>query len=223
MPLLLFQVIWVRLTVLGLQEPCGDRSGLFGDGDKRKLLIIGDSAAAGVGVAEQKDALAGQLTARLALKYKVSWSLVASTGFTSTDVIKELTTLSAQTFDYVLISVGVNDVTHSTRSSHWVSNIKTIVELLSTKFGAPKVLFSSVPPMHLFKAIPFPLSWWLGIRANRLNELMTCAIEGNKQYSLLTFDIPFTPEFLAKDGIHPSKLAYSVWANQAVEKIDKTH
>ncbi len=220
-PIMLIQVIWVKLTVLRLPEPSGNRSGLCGDGVKLKLLIIGDSAAAGVGVDEQKDALAGQLTVTLAAKYEVNWCLIANTGFTSSDIIKELTVLREQTFDYVLVSVGVNDVTHLTRSDHWSTNIKTIIELLDTKFKAPNVLLTSVPPMQQFTAIPAPLRWWVGLRAKRLNELMTSATKDKNHYSILTFDLPFKPAFIAKDGIHPSKLAYNLWANQAATKIDK--
>lgn len=219
-PLLVIQAAWVKLTVLRLPEPCGSRSGLCGDDIKLKLLIIGDSAAAGVGVDKQDDALAGQLTATLAAKYEVNWRLIACTGFTSSDVINELAMLSAQTFDYVLVSVGVNDVTHSTRSNHWSNNIRAIAELLDTKFGAPKVLLTSVPPMQKFTAIPAPLRWCFGLRAKRLNELMISAIKNNDRYSVLTFELPFKPEFIAKDGIHPSKLAYSIWANQAMRIID---
>jgi lysophospholipase L1-like esterase len=221
MPLLLMQAIWVRLTVLRLPEPCGNRSGRCGHGNDMKLLIIGDSAAAGVGVDKQKDALAGQLTATLAAKYNVSWCLIANTGCTSSDVITKLTALSSQTFDYVLVSVGVNDVTHLTRSRHWSNNLNTLVKLLNTKFGSPNILLTSVPPMQRFTAIPTPLRWWLGLRAKKLNELMTRAIEDKNNYSILTFDLPFKSEYIAKDGIHPSKVAYSVWANQAADKIDK--
>ena len=223
MPLLLLQVCWARINILKLPEALGKRSGQYGEGVKLKLLIIGDSAAAGVGVNEQKDGLAGQLTANLAAKYKVEWSLIANTGFTSTDLIKELTALTEQTFDYVLVSVGVNDVTHLTRANHWSNNIRTIAKLLDTKFGTPKVLLTSVPPIQRFTAIPSPLRWLLGLRAKRLNELLINASKGKKHYSLLTFNFPFEAEFLAKDGIHPSKLAYSVWANQAAAKIDELY
>jgi len=224
MPLLLIQAFWVKLTVLHLAEPCGERSGDCGISDKNSkltLLIIGDSAAAGVGVDSQKDALAGQLTTMLADKYEVNWRLIANTGFTSTDIIAELTALTAQSYDYVLVSVGVNDVTHVTRRHQWAMNIKTIVEILDTKFGAPKVLLTSVPPMQRFTAIPAPLRWWLGNRVKKLNELMIAEVKDKNNYCVLTFDLPFEPEFIAKDGIHPSKIAYNVWANQGAETIDK--
>jgi lysophospholipase L1-like esterase len=224
-PLLLLQAIAVRLKVLRLPEPDGKRSGHCGDdkgdGNELSLLIAGDSAAAGVGVTKQAQAISGQLTTNLAEKHQVNWLLVARTGFTSSDLIAELTALPSQQFNYVLISVGVNDVTGLTRAKQWSKNIATIAHILKTKFGAPKVIFSSVPPMEKFKAIPFPLNFFLGKRANKLNELMIKTLEPTGNNIVLKFDLAFKPEFLAKDGVHPSELAYSVWAQQVASEIRK--
>ncbi|WP_158089142.1 SGNH/GDSL hydrolase family protein [Cognaticolwellia mytili] len=217
-PLLLLQAIAVRLTVLRLPEPDGERSGYCGDGSELRLLIVGDSAAAGVGVTKQAQAISGQLTTSLAEKHRVNWLLVARTGFTSSDLIAELNALPSQQFNYVLISVGVNDVTGLTRAKQWSKNITTIAHILKTKFGAPNVIFSGVPPMEKFKAIPFPLNFFLGKQANKLNELMITALACEQKNTILKFDLPFKPEYLAKDGIHPSELAYSAWAQQTANE-----
>ena len=220
MPLLLLQAIWVRLRTIKLPEAQGQRTGVCGQGEPLTLLVLGDSAAAGVGTNLQEDALAGQLSALLAIKNQTHWHLVAKTGLTSTDIVNELQSLPAQKFDLVLVSVGVNDVSHFTHQQQWLNNIHTIVKLLKTKFGAEQVLLSSVPPMHLFTAIAQPLRWWLGLRAKKLNALMTVAVANIDKCSILTVDLPFRPEYLAKDGVHPSKLAYKVWAEQAAAKFD---
>jgi|TARA_R110000787_G_scaffold266602_6_gene372795 lysophospholipase L1-like esterase len=224
LPLLLLQAVWVRLTIIKLPEATGERTGNSGKNNAIKLLILGDSAAAGVGVNQQKQALAGQLPLLLTKQHPINWQLIASSGLTSTDIINELALLPAQKFDLVLISVGVNDVTHFTRQAQWTENINTLITILSSKFSADKVLFSSVPPMHLFTALPQPLRWWLGLRATKLNTLMAAVLANqhqgaNNKCSVLTVDIPFNPEFLATDGMHPSTLAYNVWAKQAAEQF----
>jgi len=219
MPFLLIQAYWARFNALELPEALGERSGYSGTGSSVNILIIGDSAAAGVGVDEQKDALAGQLASILAIKHRVSWQLVASTGFTSADLIKKIKALPVQTFDYVLVSVGVNDTTHLNSATEWVSSIDIMTNLLATKFDDPKVLLTAIPPMHLFTGLPQPLRWWLGMRAKGLNKLMTISVEDKNQCSVLTVTSPLTPEYLADDGIHPSKLAYRVWAKQAAEAL----
>lgn len=222
LPVLAIQAFWVKAKVLRLPEPSGERSGKQGsDGNELSILVLGDSAAAGVGVEVQEHALTCQLAENLATKYQVNWQLVAKTGFTSKDIIQELNTLPEQTFDYVVVSVGVNDVTHLTSMKRWNSNIQTIVNVIKDKFNSPAVLLTCVPPMQLFKSLPYPLSWWLGLRAKRFNNVMAEISEDKTHCSLLSFDLPFEPEFLAQDGFHPSNVAYRIWANQAADKIEK--
>jgi lysophospholipase L1-like esterase len=239
LPLLLLQAIWVRLTIIKLPEATGERTsstdsnaGSKTDSNTEKhanqaikLLILGDSAAAGVGVNQQKQALAGQLPPLLTTQQPINWQLVASSGLTSSQVINQVTLLPAQKFDLVLVSVGVNDVTHLTRQAQWAENINSLAMILSNKFNADKILFSSVPPMHLFTALPQPLRWWLGLRATKLNTIMAAELaklppQASQKCSILTVDIPFSPEFLATDGMHPSMLAYKVWAEQAAKQFN---
>ncbi len=54
-PLLLAQGLYVRKTISKLPEPQGDRAGICGSGRELHMLILGDSAAAGVGAASQPD------------------------------------------------------------------------------------------------------------------------------------------------------------------------
>ncbi|MGK2232622.1 MAG: lysophospholipase L1-like esterase [Colwellia sp.] len=219
MPVLLIQAVWVRLSMIKLPEALGERSGTAGSGKKINLLIIGDSASAGVGTKEQKNALSGQLVANLATTNTVNWQLVASTGLTSTALINEIENIKSQRVDFVLVSIGVNDVTGLTKQHQWVSNIKTIVDLCNVKFDNPKVLMTALPPMHLFTGLLQPLRWWLGLRAKKLNELMILATADNSQCCILSINIPFTPKYLAQDGFHPSSLAYSIWAEQAAKAL----
>lgn len=219
MPILLLQAVWVRLSMIKLPEALGERSGTAGSGKKINLLIIGDSASAGVGTKEQKNALSGQLVANLATANTVKWQLVATTGLTSTTLISEIKQIKNQRFDFVLVSIGVNDVTGLTKEHQWISNINNILELCNVKFDNPKVLMTALPPMHLFTGLLQPLRWWLGARAKKLNELMILATATNNQCHVLTIEIPFAPQYLAQDGFHPSSLAYTVWAEQATSAL----
>lgn len=89
-PLLIIQGRLVRKNIPILAEATGGRSGRLGEGRPLTLLVVGDSAAAGVGVETQDDALSGCLTQVLAQKYCVDWSLVAKSGNTTEDLIKTL-------------------------------------------------------------------------------------------------------------------------------------
>ena len=66
-PLLVAQAVRTRKRAPVLPEPAGPRQGCVGQGDgvELRLLIAGDSSAAGVGVAHQDQALAGHLSRAL--------------------------------------------------------------------------------------------------------------------------------------------------------------
>jgi lysophospholipase L1-like esterase len=85
--------------------------GVSGAGQPLRVLILGDSAAAGVGVSHQDEALLGQILALLTPHHQVSWQLHATSGFRLIDVYQSLDALQGEPFDVVLVSVGVNDVT----------------------------------------------------------------------------------------------------------------
>ena len=64
-PLLFWQGRRVRAEVPRLPEPEGERSGIAGTGAVLRVLVVGDSAAAGVGAATQAEALSGGLISSL--------------------------------------------------------------------------------------------------------------------------------------------------------------
>ena len=115
-PLLWLQGKWVRRTTPLLPEPSGDRErGNYQDA-KLRILIAGDSAGAGVGVDTQEQALLGLLHSALEKKHSVYLELNAMTGLTSGEVLERMKGLNDSTFDVVIYSVGVNDVTGLTLS-----------------------------------------------------------------------------------------------------------
>ncbi len=110
LPLLVLQGQRVKRNTLRLAEPEGARQGCIGQGRPLSILIVGDSAVAGVGVEQQDQALLGQLLACLQDHYQVTYQLHAKTGRTTAQLIRAVQALSIQKVDVVITSVGVNDV-----------------------------------------------------------------------------------------------------------------
>src|SRR5690606_36438556 len=79
-PLLLLQGWHTRRVTPRLPEAGGARHGEQAAGPRRRLLLAGDPPAAGVGVPEQSQVLAGQLAERLARHYHLHWQLIARSG-----------------------------------------------------------------------------------------------------------------------------------------------
>ena len=72
-PALLIQGYEVKKNTLRLPEPDGNRQGTIGAGNPLSILILGDSAAAGVGVQIQEDALLGLVLKQLKNQYEVHY------------------------------------------------------------------------------------------------------------------------------------------------------
>ncbi|HSE13783.1 MAG TPA: SGNH/GDSL hydrolase family protein [Rudaea sp.] len=218
-PLLVAQGMYARRTVVRLDEPPGARSGSEGTGPTLRLLIAGDSAAAGVGAATQREALSGQLVAQLRTSFHVHWRLIATSGHAVRDMIGQLQSAEPERFDVALVSVGVNDVTGRTRSATWVERQATLIELLENRFGVGHILLSSLPPMHAFPALPQPLRWYLGMRAAQLNGMLRRIADAEARCEFLPIELPLEPRYMAADGFHPGAPAYSVWAQAAARAI----
>jgi len=218
-PLLIVQALYVRAVTPRLPEPAGDRSGINGSGPLLSLLILGDSAAAGVGASTQSEALSGQLVSALGADFRVSWKLIAQTGQKAKDIVAKLEMLPPEKFDVVVTSIGVNDVTHGTDSKKWMNQQVRIVELLQSKFHSQHIMLSCVPPMHLFPALPQPLRWYLGMRAGRFNRALKKFAAGCKRCEFVSVDFPLETAFMAADGFHPGTPAYAIWAKQVAANI----
>jgi lysophospholipase L1-like esterase len=218
-PVLFAQGRYVRRVTPKLPEPKGQRCGQSGQGQELSLLIVGDSAAVGVGVDHQHQALSGNLVAPLCQTHAVRWKVFAHSGDTSGQFLEKLHSLPLDDFEKAVVSIGVNDVTGLTRSRVWAENVRLIVRELTAKFGVRRVYLCSIPPMHLFPQLPNPLRWWLGLRARQFNAVMK-AVAQSEHYCVYV-PIPYSDDLseIASDGFHPGPRAYKVWGDHVAALI----
>lgn len=220
-PLLLLQGRHVRRVTPRLPEPPGPRAGLAGSGAPLRLLVAGDSAAAGVGAATQDEALSGRLVAALAARRALAWRLEATTGHTTADAHARLAALPAERFDVVLLSLGVNDVTSGIGRARWLARQAALADLVQERFAPRALLFTALPPMHLFPALPQPLRWYLGARAREFNAALADWLPRRPGCHLLRPDFDPDPSHMAADGFHPGPGAYAAWAAQVACDVDR--
>lgn len=220
-PVLLAQGLYTRRMTPRLPEAEGERQGEAGSGDVLRLLIVGDSAAAGVGAATQGEALSGRLVERLAEDYQVAWKLWARSGLDSQGLLELLEQHAPESFDVALLSIGVNDVTSTLAVDQWLARQRRLMALLCDKFAVRQVVLSPLPPMHLFPALPQPLRWFLGFRARRFNAHLADLAERVDQCTMLTTPLAPAPGLMASDGFHPGPLLYRQWADDAARVIDQ--
>jgi lysophospholipase L1-like esterase len=216
-PVLLPQAKWVRRTALRLPEAAGPREGEAGEGAmKLRLLVVGDSSAAGVGVADQAQALALPLAREVALRLNgaVGWQLIAQSGLASQEVIALVRGSNLQPADVAVVVVGVNDVTSQVSPSTFVERLSQLAQLLPVQ----RLVFSGLPPMHLFSAVPQPLRWYLGLCAKALDAAMRNWCTRNVHVYCAS-DLSTDPRMLADDGYHPGPLLYPQWAAHLAKAV----
>lgn len=218
-PILLVQGIRVRRTVPRLPEAAGGREGEEGEGPRLRILVLGDSSAAGVGAATQSEALAGRLVAALRPAYSVHWKLIAQTGWTSSDAIDHLRNNPASSFDIAVIALGVNDVTADRSLRIWLQNLSKLAGLLRSRHSVRHILMSGLPPMHAFPALPHPLRWYLGARARRFDRVLAVWASEQRDCSHVALDFAPDPALAASDGFHPGPPAYAIWAEALASRI----
>ncbi|MCG9738704.1 SGNH/GDSL hydrolase family protein [Shewanella insulae] len=221
-PLLLMQALWVKWRTPRLPEPMGERSGELGDGPLLRLLILGDSAAAGVGVSAQHEALSGQLTRLLEPHYRLRWRLLAKSGMTTTQTLAWVEQEAAQA-DVVLISLGVNDLLSPIGVRRWLTATGALIDGLLASSPGAKVLLTPLPPLGAFPRFAQPLAGVLTRREAHFNQALMAFCQGRRACQLLPLQLPLTPEALASDGFHPSAASYRLWAECACRAIISLH
>jgi len=214
-PLLLLQGLYVRRVTPRLPEPEGERVGTTGSGPHLRLLVLGDSAAAGVGVNSQAEALSGQLVGNLASDFRVSWKLIAQSGLNTAQLQALVERSVTEPFDAVVLSIGLNDVTGGASVAEWTPAMNRLLDLLQWKYNARHLLIAPIPPMHAFPALPQPLRWYLGRRARHFNAGLKWLTNRRMDCHLQTCNFPMQRDSLAADGFHPGAAAYALWASES--------
>jgi lysophospholipase L1-like esterase len=213
-PLLLAQGLWARRRTPRLPEPPGPRAGVSGAGPLVRVLILGDSAAAGVGAPHQDQALSGHLARGLARRFETSWQLEARTGARTADAITRVRALQTSRFDYVVTSLGVNDVVASTTLPSWRAQQRELREVVRSSLGAPVQIISGLPPVWGFPALPQPLRWYLGRRARQFDRALAADVAMESDAVFLPLDFALDASLMATDGFHPGPEIYRQWADR---------
>jgi lysophospholipase L1-like esterase len=225
-PLLKLQGQQVRRTVPQLPEPAGARSGVAGKtgyGQELSILIVGDSSAAGVGVARQENALAAQIASNLtvAVRRCVRWRLIAAIGTTARSAIQLTASASLEPADVLIFCLGANDVLRQTNPREFLVTYRELVRDLSAQVGAQLVVINGLPPIHILTAAPQPLRWYLGRCAHRLDADLRGWADSEPKLRFVSLQWAAIPEDLAADGFHPGVRLYAHWAGLVAETVGR--
>ena len=211
-PLLLAQALGVRRRAPVLPEAAGEREGRVGHGDgpPLRLLVAGDSSAAGVGVARQEQAVIGHLVRTLQARRPgpIEWRLQARTGLDTRELLQLLRSAPPPAADVVVVITGVNDVIGQVPVRRALAHRAALADWLLGAGLARHVVFAPLPPMHQFPLLPEPLRRILGADARRHDAALGRWAATRQDVSVAPIAIALTAETMASDGFHPGEPVY---------------
>ena len=221
-PLLLAQGRQVRRTTPRLPEPDGPRAGTEGGGSDAplRILVVGDSSAAGVGVERQEAALAQPLARALAKRRggPVAWQLVAKSGICTSEAIELLHAHRVSRADVLVTAVGMNDVTGQ-RASRFLRDVEELWRVATRVSGVRHGVVSGLPPLHALPAAPQPLRWYLGRYARQLDRSLESWVAARPHLRFCSLQWAAEPGSIASDGFHPGAGGYARWSELAAQRV----
>lgn len=222
-PLLLAQGRWARSKGPRLPNAPKPWSGTISGREPLRLLGLGDSTIAGVGVDNPMNGLTAQF-ARELYQYTgrgLTWDSIGQRGITAEDLVSDYLPAIDQTEppDVVLVSIGANDAKNMVSPRRAATAIDTVVDRLHADFPQASIIMSSLPAFHLFRSLPQPLRSVMAGNGQAIERRVRPRIE-QRHYAMMLPPPPhYPPHFFADDGFHPSAEGYAIWAEFAVEDV----
>ena len=221
-PLLLPQAMGVRRTALRFGPAAGPTSGSAGEGPRRTLLALGDSIIAGVGASELSRALVGQTAGHLASleRTHVDWHAYGHIGFSTKKFLEHYEGgLPHADPDYIVISLGVNDVTSLTTGARWTAGLRQILLLCRETYARATIAVAGIPPFGIFPLLPEPLRTVIGRRGEAFDELARALIRGFPNTVHVPIDTDLAAGSFSADGFHPSEQGYVDFGRGVAEAL----
>lgn len=217
-PVLVAQARRLRRDTPRLPDAAQPWQGTVDGPDPIRLLVLGDSTAAGVGADTQDDALPGNLARELAQRTGrgVAWRAVGRNGATTRDIVTDyLDDATGADYDIAFLTVGANDALGLRPRWAFGRDLRTIIARL--RAVSPLVLMSSLPAFSRFELLPNPLRWNLYLHSQSLEDEARAIVAGTEGAHISPPPPPYTEGFFATDLFHPSASGYRDWARFAVD------
>jgi lysophospholipase L1-like esterase len=213
-------------------------AGAAAEGPRLRLIVLGDSTTAGVGVGRAEDALPYRLAQRIADRERrpvhvvsYGWAGARVADLPATQLPRSLEPLresEAAPFlpgaDIVALVVGSNDATHRTKPKRYRADLRRSLEIVRQSAPQARVVLAGIPAFRgALRAIE-PLISLADMYARLLRPISRAeAARAGVAYADLARHVPpridRSTEFLSSDQFHPSAVGYGIWADVIFEAL----
>jgi lysophospholipase L1-like esterase len=227
LPIIYFQGKKIKRDIPTLPEANGIEGQANTNATKTlKILTIGESSIAGVGVETHEEGLTGTFARALAQKMgvNVQWKVYARSGYTAKQVaIEIIPKIVENDVDLIVIGLGANDAFTLNTPQKWRKHMSELIDKVQLQFENIPIVFCNMPPIKEFPAFTPLLKFVVGNLGEILGkELQTIVASRENVYFYarkLTLkdwaerlNVKGKPLDFFSDGVHPSKLTYQTWA-----------
>lgn len=236
-PILYYQGTKLKRSFHHLPEAT-DNQGVNGDEFEHVLKVIGlgESTLAAVGIDSQQDAFIGHFSRRLAqlLSQKVQWKIYAKSGYTAQMTLDEqVPAITEEGADLFVVALGGNDTFQRNNPKKWSKNMQDLMFTLRKKYPSTPILCTTMPPVHTFIAFNPLMRLILGqlirLHSDALEKVVSSIDQvyyDNRKIDLKqwlkTYSSYQKKDFFV-DGVHPSSVTFSIWGKEMAEFIHNAH
>jgi lysophospholipase L1-like esterase len=225
-PFLYLQSRFVRRKVGRLPDAGGASEGKFENGaESVKLLVLGESTAAGVGARTHETALAGQFARLLGEKIgkSVEWQVVGKSGITVKETIHELVPkIPDEKFDYIMLALCGNEVLKLRSPRTFRRDMKKLLAILQEKNADATFFLTNAPAVRLSPVLPFSIKFILG-HLSALHDANAREFTAEMRRVFYFHQPTSVPEDFWADGIHPSEKGYAAWSKRMIEFFEEKY
>jgi lysophospholipase L1-like esterase len=221
--LALFPLVALQGTLTRRRVPClppvlpPHHGFVPGDGSTIRLLAIGESTVAGVGLAHSEETVAATTARALARRTRraVAWRGLGLSGATVNEAAERLLpAIAREPADLLVISFGVNDTIAYRSPTTFAGDLAALVTAVRARIGDAAVVVTGVAPLACFPALPWPLRTILNWRSVALQEAAERLATRFPRLVVERFSKPFGPHLFAVDGFHPNTEAHALWGEE---------
>ncbi len=222
-PVLVVQGMRLRRVIPRLPDAASPWEGTVAGPDPIRLLVLGDSTAAGVGAPTQDEALPGNLARALAeaTDRGAYWRAIGENGATARDLRERyLDDALRDSYDVVFLSIGANDAVRVRSREAFRRDLRVLLRRLRSASPRAAILVSNLPAFYRFTSLPEPLRSVLYLHSQSLETAARQVVRLEPGVEMSPAPPPYNEGFFATDAFHPSPQGYRDWVRFALDESD---
>src|SRR5712692_8044042 len=188
-----------------------------GMGRPIRVLAIGESPVAGIGLSRSDETVAAATARALArlTRRPIAWRGHGLSGATARDALQRLVpNIPPEPADLVIVAFGVNDAAAYRSPARFADDLAALVTAARNRVGDAAVVIGAVASLVSFPALPWPLRTILGWRSAAL-QMAADGLAGRlPRLVVQRFAAPLAPDLFASDGFHPNLRAHTLWGEE---------